>query len=99
MGESFKRRLTEWGEEGGSMIFRQVLHPATGCASYLFGCTGKAKLAVVDPHAEHLEQYLALAELAQSPIVAIFETHLHADHLSAVAELARRTGATAYLHE
>jgi glyoxylase-like metal-dependent hydrolase (beta-lactamase superfamily II) len=81
------------------MIFRQVLHPATGCASYLFGCTGKAKLAVVDPHSEHIADYLALAEQAQSPIVAIFETHLHADHLSGVAELARRTGATAYLHE
>ena len=33
------------------MIFRQILHPATGCASYIFGCTGKKALAVVDPHA------------------------------------------------
>jgi glyoxylase-like metal-dependent hydrolase (beta-lactamase superfamily II) len=81
------------------MIFRQILHPATGCASYLFGCTGKAKLAVVDPHAEHVADYLTLAEQAHSPIVAIFETHLQADHLSGAGALARRTGATVYLHE
>jgi hydroxyacylglutathione hydrolase len=81
------------------MIFRQILHPATGCASYVFGCTGKKKLAVVDPHAEHLDEYLAAAEAAASPIVAILETHVQADHLSGAVALAERTGAPIYLHE
>ena len=81
------------------MIFRQILHPATGCASYVFGCTGKQKLAAVDPHAAHIDDYLAVAEAAASPIVAIFETHLHADHPSGAAELARRTGAPVYLYQ
>lgn len=81
------------------MIFRQILHPATGCASYIFGCTGKKKLAVVDPHSEHLDDYLAVAEAASSPIVAIIETHVQADHLSGATALAARTGATIYLHE
>jgi glyoxylase-like metal-dependent hydrolase (beta-lactamase superfamily II) len=76
------------------MIFRQILHPATGCASYIFGCTGKKALAVVDPHAARVDEYLAVA-----PIVAIVETHLQADHLSGAPELALRTGATVYLHE
>jgi hydroxyacylglutathione hydrolase len=81
------------------MIFRQILHPATGCASYLFGCTGKKALAVVDPHHEHVDEYLAIAQLAQSPIVAVIETHVQADHLSGAPELAARTGAPIYLHE
>lgn len=81
------------------MIFRQILHPATGCASYIFGCTGKKALAVVDPHAEHLDDYLAVAESSASPIVAILETHVQADHLSGATALAQRTGATIYLHE
>lgn len=80
------------------MIFRQVLHPATGCASYVFGCTGRKRLAVVDPHAEHLDDYLAIAESAAAPIVAIFETHVQADHLSGAQELARRTGADILMH-
>lgn len=81
------------------MIFRQILHPQTGCASYVFGCTGKGKLAVVDPHAEHIDDYLAIAEQAGSPIVAIFETHVQADHLSGAVPLAAKTGAPIYLHE
>jgi hydroxyacylglutathione hydrolase len=81
------------------MIFRQILHPATGCASYIFGCTGKKALAVVDPHLEHVDEYLAVAQAAASPIVAIVETHVQADHLSGAPLLAERTGAPIYLHE
>jgi hydroxyacylglutathione hydrolase len=81
------------------VIFRQILHPATGCASYIFGCTGKKALAVVDAHAEHLNDYFAVAEAAASPIVAIVETHVQADHLSGAVALAERTGAPIYLHE
>lgn len=81
------------------MIFRQILYPATGCASYIFGCTGKKALAVVDPHSEHIGDYLAVAEAATSPIVAIIETHVQADHYSGATVLAARTGAPIYLHE
>jgi hydroxyacylglutathione hydrolase len=85
--------------EENRMIFRQILHPQTGCASYIFGCTGKAKLAVVDPHIEHINDYLAVAQQSNSPLVAIFETHVQADHLSGSAQLARHTNAPIYLHE
>ncbi len=81
------------------MIFRQILHSPTGCASYVFGCTGKGKLAVVDPHIDHIEDYLAVAYQASSPIVAVFETHVQADHLSGAPQLAATTHASIYLHE
>ena len=81
------------------MIFRQILHPQSGCASYVFGCTGKAKLAVVDPHIEHIEDYLEVSQQASSPIVGIFETHVQADHISGAQVLAARTGASIYLHQ
>lgn len=81
------------------MIFRQILHPQTGCASYVFGCTGKAKLAVVDPHIEHIDDYLEAARQANSPIAAIFETHVQADHHSGAVQLAAATHAPIYLHE
>ena len=79
------------------MILRQFLVPETACASYLFGCTTHGKLAVVDPHASLVEEYVAAAEQIGSPIVALFETHVQADHVSGLPELAARTGATAYL--
>ncbi len=79
------------------MILRQFLVSETACASYLFGCTTHGKLAVVDPHAELVGEYLAAAERIGSPIVAVFETHVQADHVSGLPELVAATGATAYL--
>lgn len=79
------------------MILRQFLVPETACASYLFGCTTCRKLAVVDPHAELVGAYLSEAERIGSPIVAVFETHVQADHVSGLPELVARTGAVAYL--
>ena len=69
------------------MILRQFLVPETACASYLLGCTSHRKLAVVDPHANLVEEYLWAAEQIGSPIVAVFETHVQADHVSGLPEL------------
>jgi glyoxylase-like metal-dependent hydrolase (beta-lactamase superfamily II) len=79
------------------MILRQFVVPQTACASYLFGCTKHGKLAVVDPHLSLVEEYLSAAEQIGSPIVAIFATHVQADHVSGLPELVARTSATGYL--
>src|SRR3954452_20538508 len=79
------------------MFFRQLLNDETACASYLLGCKSKAKFAVVDPHADLVDDYVALAEAQGIPIVAVFETHVQADHVSGLPELVDRTGATAYV--
>lgn len=79
------------------MVLRPFLNDATSCASYLFGCTSHGMLAVVDPHADLVDRYLAAARDLAHPIVAVFETHVQADHLSGLPELVERTGATAYL--
>jgi glyoxylase-like metal-dependent hydrolase (beta-lactamase superfamily II) len=79
------------------MVLRPFLNNAGSCASYLFGCTSHSKLAVVDPHADFVDDYLAAAEAIGSPIVAVFETHVQADHVSGLPALVERTGATAYL--
>jgi hydroxyacylglutathione hydrolase len=81
------------------MILRQFLVPETACASYLFGCTTHGKLAIVDPHASLVEDYLAAAAQIGSPIVGVFETHVQADHVSGLPELVARTKAMAYLPE
>jgi glyoxylase-like metal-dependent hydrolase (beta-lactamase superfamily II) len=79
------------------MVLRPFLYAPGSCASYLFGCTTHHKLAVVDPHAELVDDYIAAAESIGSPIAAVFETHVQADHVSGLPALVAHTGATAYL--
>ncbi len=79
------------------MLLRPFLNEASSCASYLFGCGTHARLAVVDPHADLVEEYLATAAQLGAPIAAVFETHVQADHVSGLPALVERTGATAYL--
>lgn len=81
------------------MFFRQLLNDETACASYLLGCKSKAKFAVIDPHVDLVDEYIALAEAQGIPITAVFETHVQADHVSGLPQLVERTGATAYLPE
>ena len=79
------------------MYFRQLLNDETACASYLLGCKTHSAFAVVDPHVGLVDEYVALAEGQGAAIVAVFDTHLQADHVSGLPELVARTGATAYL--
>jgi hydroxyacylglutathione hydrolase len=79
------------------MLLRPFLNDAGSCASYLFGCTTHNKLAVVDPHADLVEDYLAAAVAIGAPITAVFETHVQADHVSGLTALVERTNATGYL--
>ena len=81
------------------MFFRQLLNDSTACASYLFGCKTHSQFAVVDPHVDLVDDYIAIAGAQSAPIAAVLETHVHADHVSGLPELVRRTGATAYLPE
>jgi len=80
------------------VIFRQFLHQDPVGASYLLGCGGHAMCAVVDP-VEEIEPYLRAAQDTRMAIRYVFDTHVHADHLSGGRRLAERAGATYLLHE
>lgn len=65
-------------------------------ASYLIGCQANGEALVVDPRRD-IDEYLELAEHHGMKIVAVAETHIHADYLSGTRELAAATGATLYV--
>jgi glyoxylase-like metal-dependent hydrolase (beta-lactamase superfamily II) len=81
------------------VFFRQLLNEESACASYLLGCSSHRKLAVVEPHIDLVEQYVALADAQGAPIIAVLDTHVQADHVSGMTALVELTGATAYLPE
>ena len=63
-------------------------------ASYMVGDSGEA--AVIDPKRD-IQDYLTTADREGLKIVAILETHPHADFVSGHAELAKVTGAPIYI--
>lgn len=74
-----------------AITFLQIRRDGKGCLSYLLGVDGVA--AVFDPNVED-EVYLELAAQAGLKIHYIFETHIHADHISRAPSLLPKTGAT-----
>ena len=71
----------------------QVRRRGKGCLSYLVGAGDQA--FVVDPSVD-TEMYARLADEHGWRITRVFDTHLHADHLSGARQLAE--AADAYLH-
>lgn len=80
------------------MYFQQIVTPGLGCFSYIVGCPGAGVAAVIDPRRD-IDIYLDAAQKAGMRITHIFDTHVHADHISGARELARATFADIYLHE
>jgi hypothetical protein len=80
------------------MIFRPYHYFETGCAAYLLGCGTLGRCSVVDPHEEAVEGYLAFAASKGMRITHVIDTHVHADHRSGGATLARKAGALYCLH-
>ena len=80
------------------MFLRQFLHSDQVGASYLLGCVSKSSAVVVDP-AGDIQHYLDAAAEIGVRILHVFDTHLHADHLSSGRALAEAAGAGYVLHE
>src|SRR5438270_7408289 len=82
-----------------TMYFKQLVKEDLGCASYIVGCTNAGVCAVVDPRLDMVDDILELAAAKGMRVTGIVETHNHADHISGHGEIARRTGASIYIHE
>ena len=80
------------------MYFERVYDEGLAQASYLVGCQQAGTAVVVDPRRD-VSVYLELAVKNALRIVAVTETHIHADYLSGARELARQTGAALYLSD
>lgn len=80
------------------MIFQPFFFRGTGCAAYVVGCAGKSKCAVIDPRAEEVDAYIAVAAHHKMEIHYVIDTHVQADHKSGGRLLAERTSAKYALH-
>ncbi|MBS1717868.1 MAG: MBL fold metallo-hydrolase [Armatimonadetes bacterium] len=80
------------------MILKRFYDDALAQASFLVGCDGSHEAIVIDPNRD-IQQYIQAAEDAHLRIVAVTETHIHADYISGSRELAQKVGAKVYLSD
>jgi hydroxyacylglutathione hydrolase len=80
------------------MIFKPYYAFETGCATYLFGCGTVGTCAIVDPHERDIDAYIEFAAAKGMRITQVIDTHVHADHRSGGAALARKVSASYRLH-
>jgi len=80
------------------MYFEQIKTPGLGCFSYIIGCPLAGVMAVVDPKRD-IADYLLISEETGMRITHIFDTHVHADHITGAQELRESTGADIFIHE
>jgi len=64
-------------------------------AHYSYAITSEGNMAIIDP-SRNPQQYYAYAEEEDAKIVAVIETHPHADFISSHLQIHRETGATIY---
>lgn len=78
------------------MFFRQVFDRKLAQYAYVIGCQATGEAIVVDPMRD-VDTYLDIARDEGLTLVAVAETHIHADFLSGARELAERTGAAVHV--
>ncbi|VXC10851.1 MBL fold metallo-hydrolase [Arthrobacter sp. 9AX] len=78
------------------MLLERIYDDDLAHASYLIGCQADGTALVIDGRRD-TAVYQQLAKKHGMKIVAVTETHIHADYLSGTRELAAATGATVHV--
>lgn len=78
------------------MYLKQITDASLAQNAYLIGCQRTGEAIVIDPQRD-VDRYLELAAAEDLRIVAVADTHIHADYLSGVREFVEHHGAKAYL--
>ena len=81
------------------MIFNQLFDSKSSTYTYIIS-SGKGREAlIIDPVIEHTEEYIKVLESLDLKLVKVIDTHIHADHISGLNELNKRTNCTRIMGE
>jgi|TARA_B100001540_G_scaffold14652_1_gene12704 sulfur dioxygenase len=82
-----------------SMIFNQLFDSKSSTYTYIIS-SGKGREAlIIDPVIEHTDEYLKVLNGLDLKLVKVIDTHIHADHISGLNELNKRTNCTRIMGE
>tara|TARA_B100001564_G_scaffold105410_1_gene87114 strand:+ start:22 stop:714 length:693 start_codon:yes stop_codon:yes gene_type:complete len=81
------------------MIFNQLFDRKSSTYTYIIS-SGKGREAlIIDPVIEHTDEYVRVLESLDLKLVKVIDTHIHADHISGLNELNKRTNCTRIMGE
>ena len=73
------------------MIFEQLFDTKSSTYTYIIS-SGKGREAlIIDPVIEHTKEYVKVLENLDLKLVKVIDTHIHADHITGLNELNKRT--------
>ena len=81
------------------MIFNQLFDSKSSTYTYIIS-SGKGREAlIIDPVIEHTDEYVKVLESLDLKLVKVIDTHIHADHISGLNELNKRTNCVRIMGE
>ena len=73
------------------MIFKQLFDTTSSTYTYIIS-SGKGREAlIIDPVIENTDEYIRVLKNLDLKLVKVIDTHIHADHISGLNELSKRT--------
>lgn len=76
------------------MLFRQLFDSESSTYTYLLADEDTRQAALIDPVLEQVDRDLQLVTELGLKLTHVFETHVHADHVTGAGALRTRTGCT-----
>ena len=81
------------------MIFEQLFDTKSSTYTYIIS-SGKGREAlIIDPVIEHTDEYIKILKNLDLKLVKVIDTHIHADHITGLNELKKRTNCTRVMGE
>ena len=81
------------------MIFQQLFDNKSSTYTYILSSGEGREALIIDPVIEHTEEYLKILENLKLKLVKVIDTHIHADHITGLNELNKRTNCTRIMGE
>jgi sulfur dioxygenase len=81
------------------MIFRQLFDPTSSTYTYLLAERSGGEALLIDPVIENTDQYVQLLDELNVKLVMAVDTHIHADHVTALGSLREKTGCASAMGE
>jgi glyoxylase-like metal-dependent hydrolase (beta-lactamase superfamily II) len=73
------------------MIFNQLFDNKSSTYTYIIASDKGREALIIDPVIEKTEEYLKILKELNLKLVKVIDTHIHADHVSGLNELSKRT--------